>query len=78
MNEKTDMRPFKVAAVQMVSTPDPAKNCEVAARLVREAAAAGAQLVLLPEYWAVLGGDEQDKVEIAEPAGDGPLQNFSR
>ncbi|MFY7955299.1 MAG: nitrilase-related carbon-nitrogen hydrolase, partial [Burkholderiaceae bacterium] len=47
------MRPFKVAAVQMVSTPDPAKNCEVAARLVREAAAASAQLVLLPEYWAV-------------------------
>jgi predicted amidohydrolase len=76
MNEKTNIRPFKVAAVQMVSTPDPAKNCEVAARLVREAAAAGAQLVLLPEYWAVLGGDEQDKVEIAEPAGDGPLQNF--
>jgi nitrilase len=24
----------------------------------------------------VLGGDEQDKLEIAEPAGDGPLQNF--
>jgi nitrilase len=32
--------------------------------------------VLLPEYWAVLGGSEQDKVEIAESAGDGPLQNF--
>jgi nitrilase len=60
----------------MVSTPNPADNCETAARLVREAATAGAQLVLLPEYWAVLGGNEQDKVEIAESAGDGPLQNF--
>ncbi len=72
----TQKRKIQVAAAQMVSTPNPADNCETAARLVREAAAAGAQLVLLPEYWAVLGGDEQDKVEIAEPAGDGPLQNF--
>ena len=72
----TQKRKIQVAAAQMVSTPNPADNCETAARLVREAAAAGAQLVLLPEYWAVLGGNEQDKVEIAEPAGDGPLQNF--
>ena len=72
----TQTRKIQVAAAQMVSTPDPAQNCETAARLVCEAAAAGAQLVLLPEYWPVLGGNEQDKVEIAEPAGDGPLQNF--
>ena len=72
----TQKRKIQVAAAQMVSTPNPADNCETAARLVREAAAAGAQLVLLPEYWAVLGGNEQDKVEIAESAGDGPLQNF--
>jgi nitrilase len=72
----TQKRKIQVAAAQMVSTPNPADNCETAARLVREAATAGAQLVLLPEYWAVLGGNEQDKVEIAESAGDGPLQNF--
>jgi nitrilase len=72
----TEKRKIQVAAAQMVSTPNPADNCETAARLVREAATAGAQLVLLPEYWAVLGGNEQDKVAIAEPAGDGPLQNF--
>ena len=72
----TQKRKIQVAAAQMVSTPNPADNCETAARLVREAATAGAQLVLLPEYWAVLGGSEQDKVEIAESAGDGPLQNF--
>jgi nitrilase len=75
-NQTNHQRKIQVAAAQMVSTPDPAENCKTAARLVREAAAAGAQLVLLPEYWAVLGGNEQDKVEIAEPAGDGPLQNF--
>ncbi len=72
----TQKRKIQVAAAQMVSTPNPADNCETAARLVREAATGGAQLVLLPEYWAVLGGNEQDKVEIAESAGDGPLQNF--
>lgn len=75
-NQTNHQRTIPVAAAQMVSTPDPAENCKTAARLVREAAAAGAQLVLLPEYWAVLGGNERDKVEIAEPAGDGPLQNF--
>ena len=72
----TQKRKIQVAAAQMVSTPHPADNCETAARLVRQAAAAGAQLVLLPEYWAVLGGNEHDKVEIAESAGGSPLQNF--
>jgi nitrilase len=67
---------LKVAAVQMVSTPDPAQNREVAGRLVQEAAAAGAQLVLLPEYWAILGRHEQDKLAHAERAGEGPLQQF--
>lgn len=66
----------KVAALQMVSTPDPAQNREVAQRLVLEAAAAGAQLVVLPEYWAILGRHEQDKLAHAERPGDGPLQQF--
>ena len=39
-----------VAAVQMVSTPEPAENMRTVTRLVREAADAGASLVLLPEY----------------------------
>ncbi len=69
-------RSFTVAAVQMVSTPEPAENCETAARLVREAAAAGAQLVMLPEYWAILGRRDTDKLAHAEAAGDGPLQRF--
>lgn len=69
-------RSFTVAAVQMVSTPEPAGNRDVAARLVREAAAAGARLVMLPEYWAILGRSETDKLAHAEAAGDGPLQRF--
>ena len=66
----------KVAAIQMVSTPDPSVNRQVAARLVREAAQAGAQLVLLPEYWPVLGVRDTDKLVHAEQPGNGPLQDF--
>lgn len=67
---------IKVAALQMVSTPDPQQNRATARRWVLEAAAAGAQLVVLPEYWALLGMHEQDKLAHAERPGDGPLQQF--
>ena len=69
-------RNFIVAAVQMVSTPDPAENRQTAERLVREAAAGGARVVVLPEYWAILGRTETDKLDHAEDAGDGSLQRF--
>ncbi|MDE2398846.1 MAG: carbon-nitrogen hydrolase family protein [Burkholderiales bacterium] len=65
---------MKIAAVQMVSTPEPAANLEAAARLVAEAAAAGAQLVALPEYFCLLGRSDRDKLAHAEPAGAGPIQ----
>ncbi len=69
-------RKVRVAAIQMVSTPDPAENRRTAERLVLDAATAGAKLVLLPEYWAILGHRETDKIDHAETPGDGPLQAF--
>ncbi len=65
---------FSVAAIQMVSTPSVARNLETAARLVADAAGRGAQLVLLPEYWPVMGMNESDKVALAEQAEGGPIQ----
>lgn len=65
---------FKVAAVQMVSTTDPQRNLARAAELVAEAAAAGARLVVLPEYFCLMGRADGDKVAIRETFGDGPLQ----
>ncbi len=65
---------IRIAAVQMVSTPHPAENIATANRLVDRAAQQGAQLVLLPEYWPIMGMDESDKVVHAESAGSGPLQ----
>ena len=67
---------MKIAAVQMVSTPDVARNLDAAARLLAEAAAAGAELALLPEYFCLMGRRDSDKLAIAETPGDGPIQRF--
>jgi predicted amidohydrolase len=49
----------RVGAVQLNATEDTDRNLETADRLVRQAAALGAELVVLPEKWSVLGTDEQ-------------------
>ena len=67
---------LSVAAIQMVSTPDPVENMKAAAARISEAAEAGASMVLLPEYWPLLGRHESDKVGHAEQPGQGPLQDF--
>ena len=66
----------RVAAIQMVSAPDVAPNLAAAGRLIAEAAAAGAQLVALPEYFCILGRHETDKVKVCETEGAGPIQDF--
>jgi predicted amidohydrolase len=50
---------FLVAAAQMTSTADRARNLDVAVRLVNEAADLGARLVGLPENFAYMGPEEQ-------------------
>jgi predicted amidohydrolase len=49
---------MRAAAVQLNSTDEYDHNLEVAERLVRAAAADGAQLVVLPEKWTVIGPPE--------------------
>ena len=67
---------MKVAALQMVSSPSVATNLGVARQLVSQAAAAGAELAVLPEYFCLLGLNDTDKLAIAEQPGSGPLQDF--
>ncbi|CAD5373112.1 Deaminated glutathione amidase [Rubrivivax sp. A210] len=67
---------MKIAAVQMVSSPDWENNRERAAHWVAAAAAAGARLVALPEYFCLMGQRDSDKLALAEPAGAGPIQDF--
>ncbi|MEG0883221.1 MAG: carbon-nitrogen hydrolase family protein [Janthinobacterium sp.] len=64
-----------VAAVQMISSPSVEDNLATARRLVAQAAASGAQLVVLPEYWAIMGKQETDKLAHAEQPGSGPIQD---
>ena len=66
---------MKIAALQMVSTPDLDRNLEAATRLIAQAASAGAQLVALPEYFCLLGRRDDDKLRVAESAGHGPIQH---
>jgi predicted amidohydrolase len=49
---------MRVAAVQLNSQDNKQRNVEVAERLVRAAAADGAELIALPEKWNLLGGSE--------------------
>lgn len=65
----------KVAAIQMVSTPDVAVNLATAERLVAQAAAEGAEIVLLPEYFCIMGRRDTDKVDVMEAPG-GPIQTY--
>ena len=61
---------MRAAAVQLDSTTDRSRNIETTERLVREAVADGATLVVLPERFDLRGRDE-DYVRDAEPL-DGP------
>jgi predicted amidohydrolase len=66
----------RVAAIQMVSTPSIDENIATARTLIGEAAAQGATLVLLPEYWPIMGMHETDKIGLAESIDAGPIQTF--
>ena len=65
---------MKIAALQMVSTPRVADNLATARRLMEQAAADGARLVALPEYFCLMGHHDRDKLGIAEQPGHGPIQ----
>jgi predicted amidohydrolase len=65
---------LRVGAVQMRSSDDLDHNLATTRRLVDEAAADGAKLVVLPECFSFLGRGEGDKLRIAEAfPSDGPI-----
>ena len=67
---------MRAAAIQLNSQEDKDRNLEVAERLVRAAAADGADLICLPEKWSVLGSAEALRAG-AEPL-DGPTLTAAR
>ncbi|MCE3271624.1 MAG: Nitrilase/cyanide hydratase and apolipoprotein N-acyltransferase [Ramlibacter sp.] len=67
---------MKVAALQTVSGTAVAGNLEAAARLLAAAAAAGAELAVLPEYFCLMGERDTDKLQVREDFGSGRVQDF--
>ena len=68
--------PFRVAAIQTVTSVEVDANLARADALLAEAAAQGAQLALLPEYFCKMGRKDSDKVAIREDDQNGPIQSF--
>lgn len=67
---------LRIAAIQMASGPSVAANLSEAEMLLQMAAQQGARLAVLPEYFAIMGMRETDKVAVREAEGDGPIQRF--
>lgn len=66
----------RIAALQMASGPHVEANLREAGRLLEMAAAQGAQLAALPEYFGIMGMKDTDKVRVREAFGSGPIQDF--
>ncbi len=66
----------RVAAIQMASGPNVAANLSEAERLIEQGVRSGAKLVALPEYFAIMGMKDTDKVAVCEAEGKGPIQGF--
>lgn len=67
---------MKIAAIQTVSGASLQGNLERAGALLAEAAGAGAELAVLPEYFCLMGHQEGDKLAAREAFGAGAVQDF--
>jgi predicted amidohydrolase len=68
---------LRAASVQLNATEDVDANLQTADRLTREAARNGAQLVVLPEKWPVLGRGEVMEAH-AQSIEDGPAVQWAQ
>lgn len=66
----------KAAALQMASGPNVKANLDEAEKLIKIAVQQNAELVVLPENFAIMGMSDMDKVAAAEEADSGPMQDF--
>jgi predicted amidohydrolase len=66
----------KVAAIQMTSSHVVADNLAAAGDLLREAKDLGCDIACLPENFSFIGLRDADKLQVAEPDREGPVQSF--
>ena len=75
-SKKPSTGTVKVAGIQMASSPQVSANLIEAERLITLAVAQGAKIVVLPEYFCIMGVKETDKVAVREKLGEGLIQRF--
>lgn len=66
----------RVAAIQMNSGADVTTNLREAGRLMAQAAAQGAELIVLPENFALMARNDEARVRAGEVDGSGQIQDF--
>jgi len=66
----------RVAAIQMASGPTVEANLQETARLLNQAVQEGAELVVLPESFALLSSHLEDNLAFCEQWGQGALRDF--
>jgi len=76
MNKTTKHLRPKIAAIQMNSGSDLTANLMLAARLIRDAAQKGAQMVVLPEAFALMPKHDSENLSIAEDQDNGQIQTL--
>lgn len=67
---------IRAAVVQMVSTDTIAENLQTAAKLVRQAVREGAQLLVLPENFALFSSGRLFDASQHEASNAGPMRSF--
>ncbi|MDP1559208.1 MAG: carbon-nitrogen hydrolase family protein [Nitrosomonas sp.] len=67
---------LRVAAIQMASGSSVSANLEAALRLIEDAVSQGARLVVLPEYFCIMGVKDTDKLAAQEQPEKGLIQSF--
>ncbi len=67
---------MRVAAIQMASGSIISGNLLEAEKLISEAVSDGAEMLVLPENFGMIGVKQEDVIEFGEKPGEGPLQEF--
>lgn len=75
-SKQTASNAIKVAGIQMASSPQVSSNLVEAERLIKIAVDQGAKIIVLPEYFCIMGIQDTDKVKVREEDGNGPIQLF--
>ena len=70
------MSTHKVAAIQMSSVAEIAVNLREAGKLMAKATAQGAELIVLPENFALMAKNDAQRVAAGELDGSGTIQDF--